>query len=98
MHIQLHINRTNEGYAIIMSMVSGVSLMLLSAAMSWTSGSAVQTERNLEFFKSGSAAEAATDKVLSAICQSYQTEDESEVYNNLSTYRAMVPTKSEDPA
>ena len=99
MQLRRHLERRDsEGYAIIMSMVlSGVSLLLLSAALSWTSTSAVQTQRNNEFFNSGSAAEAATDKVLSAISQSYQTHDESEVYTQLSSFQNMVPTRSEDP-
>ncbi len=91
-------NRARQGYAIIMSMVlSGVSLLLLSAALSWTSTSAVQTQRNNEFFRSGSAAEASTDKVLSSICQDYQTQDESQVYSKLSSYQSMVPKRTENP-
>lgn len=96
MRIRLQPNDTESGYAMALSMVlSGVSLLLLSAALSWTSGNARITQRNNEFYRNSSAAEAAADKVVAAISRDYQTEDEPTVYSRLTEYRKMVPKESE---
>lgn len=89
--------RATEGSAIILVLLlTGASLLLLSAAIDWTSSSAIQTQRNNEYFRNNSAAEAAAEKVIAAMARDYQAEDESRVYDRLSKYRSMVPSKSED--
>ena len=90
--------RRDTGAAIVLVLVlTAASLLLLSAALDWTSSSAIQTQRNNEYYRNDSAAEAATAKVIGAICQDYQADSEARVYGQLSTYRRMVPEKKEDP-
>ena len=91
-------SRDYSGYAMIMTMVlSGVSLLLLSAALNWTSTSARLVQRNNEFHGNASAAEAAIDKVVAKISNDYQASDEATVYSRLTDYQKLVPTQSENP-
>lgn len=84
------------GYALMMVLFfAGISLLALGGALSWTSSNSIQTERNNRFFTAVSAAEAATEKVLSRITTDYRAGGESMVYANLSAYRGLVPTSGE---
>ncbi|MDX1951921.1 MAG: hypothetical protein SFY81_07030 [Verrucomicrobiota bacterium] len=90
--------KATGGYALLMVLVmSAVGLMALGGALDWTSTNARLTERNNEYFATVAAAEAATEKVLSSISRDYLNYGEGQVYNNLSTYRALVPTTAENP-
>jgi hypothetical protein len=75
--------------------LSGVSLLVLSGAMTWTSTSSRLTARNNDYFATVSAAEAATEKILTRVTRDYQNNGESTVYANLGTYRSLVPNSSE---
>jgi hypothetical protein len=86
----------NRGYALIMVIFfSGLSLTLLGSALQWTSTTSRLTERNNRIFQASAAAEAATEKILTAMSKDYQSSGEGVVYNNLSTYATYYPTSSE---
>ncbi|MEW6305707.1 MAG: hypothetical protein AB1705_19690 [Verrucomicrobiota bacterium] len=88
--------RERRGYALILVMFfTAASLLLLSASLNWTSNSALQTHRNVDYQKNTAIAETATEKVISQITRDYLAEGEPEVYHNLPKYRSMVPDKKD---
>ncbi len=88
--------RPERGYALMMVLLfTGVSLLALGGALSWTSSNSIQIERNNRYFTAVAAAEAATEKILARITTDYRAAGESAVYANLAAYRALVPTSSE---
>ncbi|HOX03564.1 MAG TPA: hypothetical protein P5555_14815 [Candidatus Paceibacterota bacterium] len=87
------------GYAIILALVlGGLSLMILAAAMSWTSTSVYLTQRYTDFMAAQAAAEAATEKVLAHMIEDFQAGGASLVETNLERYAAMIPLPEEAPA
>lgn len=90
-------SRPQRGYALMLVLVfTGISLLLLSSAMDWTSQTARLTDRTIEYYNTQYAAEAATEKVLGRLVRDYKTGGETLVYNSLSTYAGMVPTSDEN--
>lgn len=89
---------SRRGFALLLVMVlSGVSMLVLGGALTWISTSARLTDRNNEYFSLVSAAEAATEKILTRVTTDYQTGGESAVYQSLGTYRSLIPNASESP-
>ena len=87
--------RRQQGYALVMVMVIGtVGLLILAASINWTSSNANLTARNNQYFASLSAAEAATEKVISEISVDFQ-QGSAMVASKLATYRSRIPTQSE---
>jgi hypothetical protein len=87
-----------KGYALPMVLVlSAISLLALSGALSRTSQSSMLNERQNQRQRSQAAAEAATEKVLGEIRHDFKIDGERRVYPRLANYRSMVPTRSEDP-
>ncbi len=87
------------GYAIILALVlGGLSLMILAAAMSWTSTSVYLTQRYTDFMAAQAAAEAATEKVLAHMIEDFQAGGVSLVETNLDQYAGMIPLPEEAPA
>lgn len=85
-----------KAYVLVMVLFfGGITLTALSGALQWCSSTSRTTERNNRYFAAVSAAEAATEKVLTAISKDFQALGEGEVYNKLDTYRGYVPTTSE---
>jgi hypothetical protein len=85
------------GYALMLVLFfGGISLMALSGALQWCSSTARTTERNNRYFSAVSAAEAATEKVLTTISRDYLNSGEANVFANLDTYRSYVPTPAEN--
>jgi hypothetical protein len=74
-----------------------VSLVVLTAALSWTQTSTQLTGRHNQYFRTAAAAEAATEKVVARITRDYQSQGESLVFARLSDYRALVPSVDESP-
>jgi hypothetical protein len=97
MKIQSAFNSKRQGgYALLLVLFfSGISLMILSGALQWTSTSAHLNDRNNQYFAAVSAAEAATEKTLTKISRDYLRGGEADVYNNLDIYRSFVPTSAE---
>jgi hypothetical protein len=92
----LNTPRREHGFALMLTLFFGaVSLMALGGALLWTSSTARISERNNKYFAATSAAEAATEKVLTSISRDYLLGGESTVYHNLDKYRAFVPSAGE---
>jgi hypothetical protein len=90
-------SKRRRGYAILLVLFfSGISLMMLSGALQWTSSSARLNDRNNQYFSAVSAAEAATEKTLTKISRDYLRGGEADVYNNLGVYRSYIPSSDED--
>ena len=88
---------TRNAFALILVIVfAGVMMLLLGSVLSWTSNSAQLINRNNLFVDTISAAESATEKVISYMVKDYYDEGSAVVDHNLTSYRAMVPLSSED--
>ncbi|MBI3192470.1 MAG: hypothetical protein HYZ36_07385, partial [Pedosphaera parvula] len=62
-----------RGYALILVLVfTGISLVVLTGAMDWTSQTARLTDRTIEYYDAQYAAEAATEKVLGQLVRDYK--------------------------
>jgi hypothetical protein len=90
--------RTTSANALVAVMVIiGASMLLIGAALTWTSGQKSLTQRYSQYTRSVSAAEAATEKVIVAINQDYRNSGPAVVMKNLDKYRTLVPKASEYP-
>jgi hypothetical protein len=88
--------RPLSGYALCLVMVfTAVGMIALTGAMTWTRQNARLIERYNRYNATLFAAEAATEKVLANLMMDYKIGGDAAVYNNLATYRAMVPTTAE---
>lgn len=86
-----------NGSALVLVMIFLVlAAMILGAALSWTTNSSRLTERNNQYFRTVSAAEAATEKVMGRMINDYRDDGESLVFAKLDEYRALVPTATEN--
>jgi hypothetical protein len=72
--------------------LAGASLLVLAAVLSWSTSNTRFTQRQNQYLGSISAAEAAVEKVIARMSRDFQTTSETDVYNNLSSYRPLVPT------
>ncbi len=91
-------HRPRAGYALVIVLVFlGVAMIVLSTAMSWTSTTAQLTARNNQRWETLYAAEAATEIVVGQIAYDYHNGSQADVYNNLATYRTLVPSSSQNP-
>lgn len=89
--------RSQKGFALMLVMVfTGISLFVLGGALSWTADNTFKISRNNDYFTTAFAAEAATEKVLSAITKDFQDDGEARVYANISTYKEFRPKRSEE--
>src|SRR4051812_42419915 len=88
---------SKQGYALLLVMVFlGLSLLLLTSILSWTSQNVRDTDRGNEYYTSAAAAEAATEKVLVRMSRDYIQNGELAVINNLTRYRTNYPTPGEN--
>jgi len=82
---------SQAGYALLTALVfAGISILLLATTLSWTSGSFRVTERNNQYNRSVSAAEAGVESVIARMDRDYL--NQSFDNNNLTPYRLTVPT------
>jgi hypothetical protein len=72
--------------------LAGASLLVLAAVLSWSTSNTRFTQRQNQYLGSISAAEAAVEKIIARLSRDFQTTSETDVYNNLSSYRPLVPT------
>ena len=88
--------KRQRGWALLVVLtLVGCGLMLLASVMSWANQNAAVVGRNNEYFATSYAAEAATEKVLSAMFQQYQNYGFSVINQNMSTYASTLPTASD---
>ncbi|MGV3754147.1 MAG: hypothetical protein ACO1QS_02045, partial [Verrucomicrobiota bacterium] len=86
-----------RGYALIMVMLlTAASLTVLSAALSWTANLAQQSNRAIQFSNGSAAAEAAVERVAGKMAVDFFKGGENAVYNQISSYRRLVPTATEN--
>lgn len=78
-------------------MMTGIALAILASAMKWSASSTYQTHRSIQYSRSVAAAEAATEKVLTRISQDYLKGGEKLVADNLTSYKGVVPTRTDSP-
>jgi hypothetical protein len=89
--------RQEGGYALLIVLIFGsIGLLLMCGSLDWCGTNVRLNQRNNQYFRTVSAAEAATEKVLSNLSRDYQLYGDGVVYNNLTTYRRLVPTTSEN--
>jgi hypothetical protein len=87
---------SHTGSALALTMVmTGVALLVLGGAMTWSANSTRLTYRYIQYNQSVAAAEAATEKVLSRLTRDFLYGGEEAVINNLGIYRQTVPTPSD---
>lgn len=97
MKITASLLRRQRAYALMMVLIfSGISLLFLGAAMDWTTTSANLNERYNQYVSTQLAAEAATEKVVSAMLKDFDNYGQAGIANNLNSYKSMVPSSSED--
>ena len=82
-------NRPSSGYALVLVLTFlGISLVILSGALKWTSTSALVTQRRNQYSSSLAVAEAATETVIARMVRDFQYQG---VNTNLSVYRVLTP-------
>jgi len=92
------LQRRSGGYALLLVLVFlGISTMLLTTIMNWTSETSRLTDRQNEYYTSADAAEAATEKVLTRVSADYLAGGEQAVINNLATYKSTIPLAADNP-
>jgi hypothetical protein len=85
------------GYTLLTTlMLTGCITAMVAATLTRTLTEAKLNDRDNDFQAAGAAAEAATEKVLSRMLVDFRSGGESLLSNNLSIYRAMVPTTNEN--
>lgn len=90
-------SRTRAGYSLLMVVVfAAVSFVTLGAALDWCLTNGRLTDRNNQYYTTVAAAEAATEKALSALTRDYASQGESLVYYNLKVYQNLVPRSVEN--
>ena len=76
--------------------LSAATLLTLTGVLSWTSTNMQLSARNNEYYRTVSAAESATEKVIAAMEYDYQTSGDLPVRNNVASYKLKVPTAAEN--
>ncbi len=77
--------------------LSAATLLILASTLGWATTNLNLNGRNNEYFRTLAVAEAATEKVLASIASDYQNGGDAAVLPNISSYRSLVPTASENP-
>ncbi len=86
-----------RGWALLAVMsLAACGLMVLAGVMNWADQNSERAARNNEYFTTSYAAEAATEKVLSSMCQQYENYGNSLVTANLTAYATNIPSTSDN--
>jgi hypothetical protein len=75
--------------------MSGIALLLLTGAMTWSATSTRLTDRSNRYATAVAAGESAIEKVLTQMNQDFLDGGESLVVNNLNGYRSTHPTSAD---
>ena len=97
MKTQIISRKETSGSALVLVMImSAIALAILASIMTWSASSARLTNRSIQYTRSVSAAEAATEKVITQINHDFLYGGERLVTDNLNTYRQnTVPTAAD---
>ena len=88
--------RQPAGSALLMTLVmSGIALLLLTGAMTWSATNTKLTDRSNRYATAVAAGESAIEKVLTQINQDFLDGGEAMVVANLNLYRSTVPTSAD---
>ncbi len=86
-------HRCSAGISVLtVAFLAGASLLVLAAVLSWSTSNTRFTQRQNQYLGSVTVAEAATEKVIAQISRDFMAVGEPEVFNNLSSYRLLLPT------
>ena len=90
--------RKPAGSALLMTLLmTGIALVLLTGAMTWSATSTKLTDRSNRYATAVAAGESAIEKVLTRMNQDFLDGGEAMVVNNLNLYRSTVPTSADSP-
>jgi hypothetical protein len=85
-------------FALVMVLVfTAVAVLIMASTLGRTATTSTLNQRNNQYTASIYAAEAATETVVARMKADYLAGSLSYVTNDLSTYRAYIPSASEDP-
>ena len=88
--------RRAAGSALLMTLVmSGIALLVLTGAMSWSATNTRLTDRSNRYATAVAAGESAIEKILTQMNQDFLDGGEALVVNNLNVYRSTVPTSAD---
>ena len=88
--------RKPAGSALVMTLLmSGIALLLLTGAMTWSATNTRLTDRSNRYATAVAAGESAIEKVLTQMNQDFLSGGEPLVVNNLSLYRSTTPTAAD---
>ena len=91
--------RGQRGYALLTVLLFAViGLTALASALQWTNQTSMLNERAAESRTALMAAEAATEKVISAMTADFQKGGETMVWNNVGSYSGLVPSPAKRTA
>src|SRR3954467_6538670 len=86
-----------SGSAMILALIFvTVTLIILAGALGWATTSTRLTGRNVEYFRTEAAAEAATEKVIAAIATDYHEQGDWYVQASLDRYSQLIPNNVEN--
>jgi hypothetical protein len=95
---QSHKHAREKGWAILATMsLAAAALVLTASVMTWSNENSTVIARNNEFFATSYAAEAATEKALSAMVSDDQDYGEGYVFTETAYYAGLVPTSADNP-
>jgi len=84
------------GSALVLTLVmSGVALLLLTAAMSWSTTNTRLTDRSNRYSRGVAAGESAIEKILTQMNKDFFEGGEGTVWNHMNLYRSTVPTSAD---
>jgi hypothetical protein len=85
-----HLRAAGSTLALVL-VLTGCALLVVAGVLSWTASSSRFTQRRNQYRGSVAAAEAATEQVIACLSRDFQRLGESGVFNNLATYRPLLP-------
>lgn len=89
--------KRQRGWALLAVLtLSATAILVMVSMMAWTSENSTVISRNNEYFATSYAAEAATEKPLSAMIMDFENYGEPLVYSKMSTYATMIPASSDN--
>ncbi len=99
MKVNQRFDSSNAGTAVLSVLVLiVVTMIILSAALSWTFTNVRLNHRNNQYTRALCAAEAATEKAIVNLNTDYKNYGQGYVESNLEKYRQMVPNVKENAA
>ncbi|HVV72302.1 MAG TPA: hypothetical protein VHI52_12505, partial [Verrucomicrobiae bacterium] len=88
--------RPARGYILILTIVMlAISLIMVSSLYVYSQNTSKLNQRNSDYYTSVSAAEAATEKVLSQMTSDFRDYGDGYLQEHLDNYRRLVPTSGE---